>query len=144
MHRSLIIDSPLSGIALNFPVPLSKTADGSLPLHVAMGLPEAGSNVEISVGDVMRGRMRLPPNDQAPLAATFAFGTEMPDNLPVKGMRISGDAPQLDVSGWVKQSIAGGNASNGLALETIDVTTEHAQMFGRDFPADAHYRGTEG
>ncbi|HTC28144.1 YhdP family protein [Dyella sp.] len=131
--QTLSIDSPLSGIALNFPVPLSKNAEGSMPLHLAMDLPEADSNVEISVGDVMRGRMRLPPNDQTPLAATFAFGTDMPDSLPVKGMRISGDAPQLDVSGWVKQSIGGGTANNGLALETIDVTTEHAQMFGRDF-----------
>lgn len=131
--QALTIDSPLSGVALNFPVPLSKSADGSLPLHVAMGLPTAGSDVQISVGDVMRGRLRLPPGDQTPMAATFAFGTQMPNDLPVKGMRIIGDAPQLDVTGWVKQSIAGGAANNGLTLETVDVTTKHAQMFGRDF-----------
>lgn len=131
--QTLSIDSPMSGIALNFPVPLNKAADSSMPLHVTMGLPTAGNQLQVALGSVMRGRLRLPASSQAPLAATFDFGDQMPDSLPAQGMRIRGDAPQLDVTGWVKQSIGGSGGDNGLSLETIDVTTDHAEMFGRDF-----------
>ncbi|GAB2569010.1 YhdP family protein [Dyella jejuensis] len=131
--QSLSIDSPLSGVALDFPVPLNKAADSTMPLHVTLGVPTAGSTLQVALGSVMRGQLRLPAGDQSPLAATFAFGDQMPDSLPDKGMRIRGDAPELDVTGWVKQSIGGSAGGNGLSLETIDVSTEHAEMFGRDF-----------
>lgn len=133
--QTLSIDSPLSGVALNFPVPLSKPADGELPLHVALGVPTAGAQMQLALGSVARGRLRLANGDVSPLAATFVFGDQMPDadTLPPKGMRIRGDAPELDVTGWVKQSIAGNASGNGMSLESIDVNTEHAEVFGRDF-----------
>jgi len=131
--QTLSIDSPLSGMALKFPVPLNKVADDTLPLHVTLGLPTAGTEMQVSIGSVVRGRLRLPNGDQSPLAATLAFGDQMPDNLPTQGMRIRGDAPQLDVTGWIKHSIAGSSSGKGMSLETIDVTTEHAEVFGRDF-----------
>ena len=131
--QTLSIDSPLSGVALNFPVPLNKAADDTLPLHMSLGVPTAGAEMQMAMGSVMRGRLRLPNGEQSPLAATFAFGDQVPDALPVKGMRIRGDAPQLDVTGWVKHSMAGSAGGNGISLETMDVTTEHAEVFGRDF-----------
>ncbi|WP_239004483.1 YhdP family protein [Dyella caseinilytica] len=131
--QTLSIDSPMSGVALNFPVPLNKSADSTMPMHITMALPTAGSTLQIALGSIMRGRLRLPAGNQSPLAATFAFGDQMPDTLPTQGMRIRGDAPELDVTGWVKQSIGGSTANNGLSLETIDVSTAHAEMFGRDF-----------
>jgi len=133
--QTLTIDSPLSGVALNFPVPLSKPADGTLPLHVSLGVPTNGAQMQLALGSVARGRLRLPDGDVSPLAATFAFGDQMPEagSLPSKGMRIRGDAPELDVTGWIKQSIAGNANGNGMSLETIDVNTEHAEVFGRDF-----------
>ncbi|WP_230473373.1 YhdP family protein [Dyella choica] len=133
--QTLSIDSPLSGVALNFPIPLSKLADSTLPLHVTLGVPTAGTQVQVALGSVARGRLRLANGEASPLAATFAFGAQMPDanTLPAKGMRIRGDAPELDVTGWIKQSIAGNSGGNGMSLETIDVNTEHAEVFGRDF-----------
>ncbi|MBM7127193.1 YhdP family protein [Dyella flava] len=132
-EQTLSIDSPMSGIGLNFPVPLNKPADSTMPLHLSINVPTAGSIMQVALGSIMRGRLRLPEDGQSPLAATFAFGDQMPDSLPVRGMRIRGDAPELDVTGWVKQSIGGSTANNGLTLETIDVSTRHAEMFGRDF-----------
>jgi uncharacterized protein (TIGR02099 family) len=131
--QTLSIDSPMSGVGLNFPVPLNKPAEGTLPFHMTIGVPTAGSTLQVALGSVMRGRLRLPDKNHSPLAATFAFGDQMPDSLPAQGMRIRGDAPELDVTGWVKQSIGGSTANNGLTLETIDVSTAHAEMFGRDF-----------
>ncbi|RDS81258.1 TIGR02099 family protein [Dyella monticola] len=131
--QTLSIDSPLSGVALNFPVPVNKPAESTMPLHVTLGIPTDGADMQVALGSVVRGRLRLPAGASSPLAATFAFGDQMPDSLPAKGMRIRGDAPELNVTGWVKQSIGGATGNNGMSLETIDVTTEHAEMFGRDF-----------
>jgi len=133
--QTLSVDSPLTGIALGFPAPLDKpAADAGLPLHVAMNLPVAGSDVQLALGDALRGRLRLPAGDQQPLAATLAFGDRMPapDTLPAKGLRIRGQAARLDVTGWVQYAASGGG-SGGPALESIDVQTPRASVFGHDF-----------
>lgn len=133
--QTLSVDSPLTGIALDFPVPLAKAPAGTgLPLHLAMNLPVAGSDLQVALGDAMRGRFRLPAGDRQPLAAALAFGSQMPapDALPGKGLRIRGHADQLDVTGWVQYSAAG-TGGDGPGLESIDVDTGHARLFGHDF-----------
>ncbi|MGC1549280.1 MAG: YhdP family protein, partial [Rhodanobacter sp.] len=131
--QTLSVDSSLTGMALSFPVPLKKAATTTLPLHLTMGLPVAGSDLQVALGSAMRGRFKLPANDQQMLAATLAFGNQMPDTLPTKGLRIRGHADRLDVTGWVQNSIAG-STTNGPSLESIDVSAAHAVVFDHDFP----------
>ncbi len=130
--QQLSVDSVLNGMALNFPVPLKKSNDASLPLHMDMNLPMEGSEVQLSVGQVVRARMRLPQNNSQSLAATFAFGTKMPDTTPDKGIRVRGNAAKLDVTGWVQYAASGGS-SDGPGLEGIDVNTDQALVFGHPF-----------
>ncbi|MHA6202823.1 YhdP family protein [Dyella soli] len=138
--QQLSVDSTLNGMALTFPVPLKKAADASLPLHMDMNLPMEGSDVQLSVGQVVRARLRLPKNNSQSLAATFAFGTKMPDTVPDKGMRIRGRAAKLDVTGWV-QYTSSGSSGEGPGLEAIDVNTDQAMVFGHPF-ADMHLLAT--
>lgn len=128
MAQALSIDSPLTGIALDLPAPLHKDAAQSLPLHVSMNLPVSGSDLQISLGDAMRARFRL-ANAQRPLAATLAFGNQMPQSLPDRDLRILGHAAQLDVTGWV-QRVAAGRGGDGPGLESIDVNADDAKWFG--------------
>lgn len=140
--QSLRIDSSLNGIALDLPAPLRKSADGSLPLHVAMTLPVDGGDVQVSLGQVMRGHLRLPqdtPNPgtadiRKPLAGTLAFGSDLPSALPPRDLRILGHADTLDVTGWVQRA-AGGAGGDGPGLESVDVSTEHAEWFGQPLGA---------
>jgi uncharacterized protein (TIGR02099 family) len=140
--QSLRIDSGLDGIALDLPAPLRKPADGSLPLHVAMTLPVDGGDVQVSLGQVMRGHLRLPQDApgaadsgaRKPLAGALAFGSDMPAALPSSDLRILGHADTLDVTGWV-QRVAGGAGGDGPGLESVDVSTEHAQWFGQPLGA---------
>ncbi|MFA6230203.1 MAG: YhdP family protein [Rhodanobacter sp.] len=129
LTQTLSLDSPLTGMALKLPAPLDKPADASLPLHLSMGLPVAGSDLQIALGQVMRGHFRL-ADDAHPLAATLAFGDEMPQILPARDLRIRGHAATLDVTGWVQQ-VVGGSGGGGPGLESIDVSTDHANWFGR-------------
>ena len=138
--QRLSVDSALNGMALDFPMPLKKPADATLPLHVEMNLPMQGSDVQLSVGQVVRARLRLPQTDNQQLAATFAFGTKAPDTVPDKGIRIRGRPAKLDVTGWV-QYAASGSSSGGPGLESIDVNAEQAMVFGHDF-ADMHLLAT--
>jgi uncharacterized protein (TIGR02099 family) len=130
--QQLSVDSMLNGMALDFPVPLKKSADDALPLHLDMNLPMQGSDLQLSMGQVVRARMRLPQNDSQSLAATFAFGTKAPDSVPDKGIRIRGRPAKLDVTGWTQYAAAGGS-SNGPGLESIDVNAEQAMVFGHPF-----------
>ncbi|MDR3444314.1 MULTISPECIES: YhdP family protein [unclassified Dyella] len=130
--QQLSVDSMLSGMALDFPAPLKKPADDALPLHLDMNLPMQGSDLQLSMGQVVRARMRLPQNDSQSLAATFAFGTKAPDSVPDKGIRIRGRPAKLDVTGWTQYAAAGGS-SNGPGLESIDVNAEQAMVFGHPF-----------
>jgi len=131
--QTLSADSTLAGTTLKLPVPLSKPADGTLPLHLTLGLPVDGASLEVALGEVMRAHFRLPVGDTQPLAATIAFGNAMPGSLPDKGLRIRGHAAALDVSGWVQHAVAG-SSGNGPGLESIDVTADRALVFEHDFP----------
>lgn len=129
LAQTLSIDSPLSGIALNLPAPLDKPADTSLPLHLTMSLPVSGSDLRLGLGDVMRGHLRLSDGPQRPLAATLAFGNQMPETLPARDLRIRGHASRLDITGWVQRTVVG-SGGDGPGLESIDVSTDQAGWFG--------------
>ena len=132
--QTLSVDSPLRGIALDLPAPLNKPAAASLPLHLTMSLPISGSDLQFALGQVARGHMRLSAGAQQPLAATLAFGDQLPDGLPARDLRIRGHAGQLDVTGWVQHGAAG-SGSGGPGLESIDVSTDQAGWFGHSLGA---------
>ena len=129
LTQTLIIDSPLKGMALQLPAPLDKPAAGSLPLHLTLSLPIEGSDLQLSLGQVVRGHLRLPGDAAQPLAGTLAFSDRMPQTLPSRGLRIQGRAATLDVTGWVQRAAAGAGG-DGPGLESVDVDTDQAVWFG--------------
>lgn len=131
--QTLTLDSSLVGTTLEAPVPLAKPAPAELPLHLSLNLPLDGADLKVALGQVARGHVRLAAPGK-PLAGTLAFGTQMPDALPARGLRIRGHAATLDVTGWVQQAVAlsaGGADGGGPVLENVDVGTAQAQWFGR-------------
>lgn len=137
---SLTIDSTLTGMALDVPVPLKKDAATPLPLHLELALPLSGADLKVALGERARGHLRLADGSK-PLAGTLAFGTQMPAELPAQGLRIRGHAATLDVTGWVQQGIAltagsnGGDMAAGPMLEGVDVGADHAEWFGHPLGA---------
>ncbi|TAL85729.1 MAG: TIGR02099 family protein [Rhodanobacter sp.] len=134
LGQMLSVDSSLNGMRLDFPAPLDKPATVSLPLHLTMALPVTGSELQLSLGQVLRGRLRLPTETGQPLAGSLAFGDQMPQTLPPRDLRIRGHADRLDVTGWVQRAAAGGSGS-GPGLESIDIGTGNALWFGRSLGA---------
>ncbi len=130
LAQTLSVDSPLTGIALKLPAPLDKPAVGSLPLHLSIGLPTEGGELQLGLGQLVRGHFRLPDNAGQGLAGTLVFGDQMPQTLPPRDLRIRGHAATLDVTGWVQRAVAGAGG-DGPGLESVDVGADQAIWFGR-------------
>jgi uncharacterized protein YhdP len=99
-----------------------------------MNLPMANSDVKLSLGQVLSGRIHLPADTTKPPVVALALGNQIPTALPASGVRILGHAAVLDVSGWA-QWVAGGTGSGGPSLENLDVSTDRAQLFGSSIGA---------
>ena len=142
--QRLLVDSSLRGTTLDLPVPLHKSADTALPLQVSLGLPIAGSDLQVNVGEVARVHLRLADAGR-PLAGVLAFGAQMPQELPAQGLRIRGHAAKLDVTGWIQRSAGGGETGGaGPLLQDIHVSADQALWFGRSLGAmriDADTKG---
>jgi uncharacterized protein (TIGR02099 family) len=134
--QDLTLDSTLSGIALALPAPLDKRATLRLPLHLDMSLPVQGADLQFALGNLLRGRLRLPADDQHRLAGTLALGSQMPVDIPQQGLRIRGHAGRLDVTGWVQHVVSGSGAGGEApGLEGVDLGADQAELFGRPFGA---------
>jgi uncharacterized protein (TIGR02099 family) len=130
--QTLRVDSDLSGVELAMPIPVKKPANMVTPLSVSVGLPVDGARLDIALGDVVRGRLRL-PTAREPIAAAFNLGTAAPAAMPAQGYLIGGHAAKLDASGWVQYVVGLSTGEAGPGLSALDVTTDDAEVFGQHF-----------
>ncbi|TCV91476.1 uncharacterized protein (TIGR02099 family) [Luteibacter rhizovicinus] len=131
--QALRIDSDLRGVELTMPVPVKKAANVATPLSVRVGLPVDGARLDLALGDVVRGRLRL-PKDKEPLAAAFNLGSAVPAVMPAKGYLIGGHTPKLDVSGWVQYVVGASTAgSDSPGLTGLDIQADAGEVFGQHF-----------
>jgi len=131
--QALTVDSDLRGVELLLPTPVKKPAALAQPLSVRVGLPVDGARLDLALGDIVRGRLRLPTNT-VPLAAAFNLGSVAPAALPAQGYLIGGHAARLDVSGWVQYVVGlstGGGSGPGLSA--LDLVADDAEVFGQHF-----------
>jgi uncharacterized protein (TIGR02099 family) len=133
--RRVALASDLVGTAIDLPAPLRKDADSSLPVQVRLGLPVAGSTLDIDVGRLLRLRGRMPAPD-APFGAALAFGVAEPEAPPASGLRVRGDVPALDIGGWIALGGAGEGALGPIDLE---LAAGELAVLGRAF-ADTRLR----
>ncbi|MGA0586021.1 YhdP family protein [Dyella sp. KRB-257] len=133
-QQTLSVDSTLQGIALKLPAPLDKPASSAEQLHVSLPLPTAAADLRVSLGDILRARLRLPGAAGEPLGGTLVLGDRMPDAVPAQGLRVRGHGDRLDVSGWIQHVVAGSSGAGAPTLESIDLSADHATLFGSDFP----------
>lgn len=133
--QRLTLTSDLRGVGIDLPVPLKKSAETALPLKLALGLPVPflGASLDLSLGDILNLRGRL-PTATAPFAANVIFGGEATGVLPKSGIAIGGAARQVDLSGWMSfAGDSGGEGSGGDVLQDIDISTPALVAWERDF-----------
>jgi uncharacterized protein (TIGR02099 family) len=134
------VTSDLHGVTLDLPAPLTKEAETSLPFKLHLEPPTAGGKVDLVMGDILFMHGRLVSATQ-PFAANIAFGADAKAPLPPAGLSMTGNVPQLDLSGWMdfatSDSTPGNGASGGDILAGVDVRTAGMLAYERNFGAAA-------
>jgi len=130
--QTLRVDSDLRGVELTMPTPVKKAANVATPLSVTVGIPVDGARLDLALGDVVRGRLRL-PTDKEPIAAAFNLGSAAPATMPAQGYLIGGHAVKLDVSGWVQYVVGLSTGGTGPGLSSLDVAADDGEVFGQHF-----------
>ncbi len=99
-HSVIRYRSDLKGIAIGFPAPIGKAGDESRSFDLVVPLPtDRGVPLTLGLGDDLRLMARI-ANAQQPFAGELQFGERRAPALPARGLRVSGDAPDVDVAGW--------------------------------------------
>lgn len=134
-RTELTLDSGLVGMALDLPIPLHKGAQQRLPLHVSLGLPVDGAQLDVRLGSLARVRARLADAATGrPLAMAIDLGAGTGAvALPGCGLRVRGHAAALDVSGWAQTAMAWGQGGNDACTTDVDVVADAPELFGKRF-----------
>ena len=125
---TLTLGSDLRGIALDLPAPLGKDAESPLPLRMRVQLPVAGNELEVQLGAMARFKARI-ESEQRPFAGHLALGGELPVLPQRPGLRISGNAPSIDLGGWSAFGAGGGDAPE----LSVEVFASELDVMGRAF-----------
>ncbi|NYT57439.1 TIGR02099 family protein [Alcaligenaceae bacterium] len=100
---TLDIRSDLSGMAMNFPPPLSKQADQPLPLHITWRRHTDGKNMTLGIvlGDQIKANL-LHRDNQKDIAYFYAgaLGVNQAVDLPASGMMLDLRYPSVDIDAW--------------------------------------------
>ncbi|HJV81052.1 YhdP family protein [Noviherbaspirillum sp.] len=108
-HPEIVVESNLSGIALDFPVPLRKTANESLPLRFELvGLPSndaslARDEMKLSLGSAISARyerQKGPEKDAEWRVVRGGIGVNVPAPQPDAGLVANVSLKSLDIDAW--------------------------------------------
>jgi uncharacterized protein (TIGR02099 family) len=108
------VESDLRGIDLGLPAPLAKSADTSLPLQVRVGTQAQARPIDVQLGQLLRMRGRLDGGSRG-FTGAIALGGAEPESIPGSGFVITGQAPALDLTGWLSLAAKpGSDAAAGI------------------------------
>ena len=119
-QTEITLDSPLTGMALQLPAPLRKSASESWPLHLqsrldAGGDPATQDKVQLTLGTLVQGEFQRQLGGATPVLARGALGVgTTPPALPAQGLAVAVRAATLDVDAWqAAGAVLGGSADGG-------------------------------
>ena len=127
----LRLQSNLVGTRLGLPAPLRKSVATPLPLQLSLPLPVGQGDLELQLGQLMRLRARM-ATSSAPFAGIAEFGSDASGiTMPSRGIAVRGQAPSLDVGGWIAAAAGGGAGGSG--LQSVDVRVGAIDVLDRSF-----------
>ncbi|MEO0423422.1 MAG: YhdP family protein [Pseudomonadota bacterium] len=101
--RSLVIESDLVGARMALPAPLTKGPDDALPTSVVIShAGDGAASLALSIGQLLRARLdgALAEGVISLERGAVTFGGAAPVLPDVRGIEVSGDIEELDLTGW--------------------------------------------
>jgi uncharacterized protein (TIGR02099 family) len=105
-HTQFDFSSPLSGLALDLPAPLHKSADTALPLHVQTqlaGRDEAGAardTLRVELGRIVQAQYQRDLSGDTPQVLAGAIGVLDTMPTPQPGVAANVNLASLDIDAW--------------------------------------------
>ena len=154
--QRLTVSSDLRGVALDYPVPLDKSAQEILPLELTVDFRGDGQDLQVSVGDVGSVALRIADGD---IRSGLVFLGQRDAGVTVR--RLNANAPGLDVLGslayfnyddWMRvlrEPVPGAGASANPAVtpggvlnltqwqdvvNAVDLSIDRAVILGQEVP----------
>lgn len=125
----LDVQSDLVGTAITLPAPLGKDAATPRPLSLQAPLPVGQGEIALKLGDLMRLRGRMGPDNAMTGLIQLGGGAESP--LPAEGLVVAGASDTLDAAGWIAFAAKGEGAGG---LRAVDLRVARLDLLGSEFP----------
>ena len=140
--------SDLRGIRIALPAPFGKPADARLPIDLKVELPPAENiapSLRLDIGEQARLFAEIGTRDRD-FHGQLQLGAEQPQDLPSRGLRVTGQSTDIDLTGWLAWIFAG---PSGLLADSIlsdlDLTVgtqqDHLQLDRSDGPWQLRLQG---
>lgn len=128
----LLLRSDLVGTALRLPSPLDKPARTRLRTTIEAALPFDGGDIAVAFGERLAVRARSRGEDTG-VRLVFGAGRVL-EAPPARGLAIGGRTPVIDLVDWLGLSGGrGGGEGDGVALQSLDLTTGDLRLPGGRF-----------
>lgn len=94
--------SSLKGIAVGFPAPLHKSTEQVMPLQLLVQLPASDTEAPVLRLDIGKDArlFAVVGTTDSDFHGQLQLGTEQAQDLPARGLRVSGAATDVDLPGW--------------------------------------------
>ena len=119
-RTELRYQTSLQGIAVGFPAPFGKSAEQILPLQLQVQLPADAAQppvLRLDVGKDARLHAAVGTSDSE-FRGQMQLGAEQAQDLPTRGLRVSGASADVDLAGWAGWLVATTSAANEESLLT--------------------------
>jgi uncharacterized protein (TIGR02099 family) len=133
-QTTLRVKSDLTGLAINLPAPIAKSADQAIPLTLTTTDGGAdGNGYTVQYGQILSAKVQT--SDEARVALNF--GGAMPTTLPRDpGIQIQGTLKRLDLDAWREldqQPQASGDGKAMPSVRGVNVTIGELRALNRLF-----------
>ena len=129
------IRSNLVGIGAKLPAPFGKATAESLPLLIEKKpISETQDAIKVSVGNAIGAKfIRTSQNGITKIDRGDIGINVAPELVSQKGVSIHANLDSLDIDEWLEQldQSSNSNASSAIAINHIDLTTNHLDLFDR-------------
>lgn len=116
--------SNLVGTEIQFPAPLGKLTEQTMPLMLSVPLPISGDEpLQLDIGPKARLIAHLGTASRD-FRGQLQFGPQRELDLPSRGLRVSGSAPGIDLGAWAGWLFSGsGLAASETVIADVDIQT---------------------
>jgi uncharacterized protein (TIGR02099 family) len=135
-RAALEVRSDLEGVEMALPAPLDKPAGARWPMALRYPLNDGPRVLNLELLDRATIRLKLGADDGSPLSSAIRLGGGFPSLPPDGSIRVEGDAPEIDLDGWIDvivDEVANGAGLGNLDLEDGSLGTGRLVFLDRSF-----------